>query len=155
MSQYLAPTHYLPHASPMMMLGCVHDVTDEYCLCSVVVSSESVLAPFLNEDGTLANWFGIELMAQAIGVWNGYHSYNTDFQPKLGMLLGGRGFKANLTTYPANSELFIHAHLFLQDGKLANFECQIKINDQIVAQGKLNVYEPDENESKMLFGDNQ
>lgn len=155
MNPYLSPSAYLPHASPMLMLETVHQVTSEYCLCSAVVSPESVLAPFLNEDGTLANWFGIELMAQTIGVWNGYHGLCEDRQPKLGMLLGGRGFKTELTTYPAKSELFIHAHLFLQDGKLANFECQIEINHQIVAQGKLNVYEPDENEAKILFGDNQ
>ena len=59
---------YLPHESPMVLLENIIDVTEETALCSVVVSENGVLAPFLNARGALPAWYAIELIAQTIGV---------------------------------------------------------------------------------------
>lgn len=61
--------HYLPHQSPMVMLDDVHSVGEDGAECSVTLSKDGVLAPFLDAQGRLPNWFAIELMAQTIGVW--------------------------------------------------------------------------------------
>ncbi|MCX8573714.1 MULTISPECIES: 3-hydroxy-fatty acyl-ACP dehydratase [unclassified Gilliamella] len=150
--QYHLASYYLPHEKPMVMIEKVHFVDAQQCICSIEVNKQGILSPFLNEDDTLPNFYAIELMAQTIGVWNGYHGMVSDKKPTLGMLLGGRAIKSTLDAFPCNSHLMIHANLVLNDAKLANFECKIMINQEIVTTGKLNVYEPDECELDNLFG---
>jgi len=65
---------YLPHQAPMVLLENVVEVTEDTAQCSVVVSRESVLAPFLNARGALPAWYAIELIAQTIGGWSGWHA---------------------------------------------------------------------------------
>ncbi|OCG18191.1 ApeP family dehydratase [Gilliamella sp. WF3-4] len=151
--QYYPAIHYLPHENPMVMVEKVHLINDEQCICSVQVNKNGILAPFLDENNTLPNLYAIELMAQTIGVWNGYHGIINNRKPQLGMLLGGRSIKTSLSSFPHYSHLIIHANLVLFDTKLANFDCQIKIGDQSVVSGKLNVYEPDKTELAFLFGE--
>ncbi|OCG21458.1 MULTISPECIES: ApeP family dehydratase [unclassified Gilliamella] len=153
--QYYPATYYLPHEEPMVMLEKVHLIDDEQCICSVQVNKNGILAPFLNEDNALPNLYAVELMAQTIGVWNGYHGIINNKKPQLGMLLGGRTIKTSLPTFPHESDLIIQANLVLFDSKLAIFDCQIKINEQCVVSGKLNVYEPDQTEIDYLFGQNR
>ena len=70
---YLSPEAYLPHEAPMMLLGSVENVSDDTAVCRVAVNGQSVLAPFLNADGDLPGWYALELMAQTVGVWSGWH----------------------------------------------------------------------------------
>ena len=150
--QYKSASDYLPHRTPMIMINKVHLVDDKQCICSVEVSKNGILSPFLTNDDQLPNFYAIELMAQTIGVWNGYHDSKKSHSPQLGMLLGGRAIKTTVPAFALNSELMITANLVLFDSKLANFDCDICINQQCVASGKLNVYEPDHNEFDQLFG---
>ncbi|OCG25448.1 hypothetical protein A9G11_02140 [Gilliamella sp. wkB108] len=151
--QYYPAIDYLPHETPMVMIEKVHLIDEERCICSVQVNNGGILAPFLDKDNSLPNFYTIELMAQTIGVWNGYHGMAKNEKPLLGMLLGGRSIKTTLTSFPLYSELIIQVNLVLCDAKLANFDCQITIDQQCVASGKLNVYEPDHLELEQLFGD--
>lgn len=73
MNHYLSPGDYLPHDAPMLLLEEVVNVTDETATCRVTVSPHSVLAPFLDAEGNLPGWFALELMAQTVGVWSGWH----------------------------------------------------------------------------------
>ena len=142
--------HYLPHQSPMVMLDEVHAVGDSDAECRVTVSKESVLAPFLDAQGCLPNWFAIELMAQTIGVWRGWHGLQQATPPMIGMLLGGRAISCELSQFPAGSELRVCVHLILQDEKIGSFECSISIAGKQVACGRLNTYQPDIEEIKKL-----
>ena len=150
--EYELAKHYLPHDTPMVMIQNVHLINNEQCICSVEVSRQSILAPFLNDQFALPNYYAIELMAQTIGVWNGYHGQKNEHQTKIGMLLGGRSIDLSVTQFPLNSLLMIQAKLILHDNKLASFECQLTIDDTCVATGRLNVYEPDKSELAVLFG---
>lgn len=51
MNAYLTAEYYLPHASPMVLLERVLEVGEEHARCAVNVSANSVLAPFLDEQG--------------------------------------------------------------------------------------------------------
>lgn len=95
MSRYHTAEYYLPHASPMVLLERVLEVGEEHAQCAVTVSPDGVLAPFLDAQGALPGWYGIELMAQAIGVWSGWHGRQHAQPPQLGMLLGGAPSTAN------------------------------------------------------------
>ncbi|AJJ63110.1 ApeP family dehydratase [Yersinia aldovae] len=142
--------YYLPHQSPMVMLDQVYAVGEEGAECRVTLSEDGVLAPFLDAQGCLPNWFAIELMAQTIGVWRGWHGLEQATQPTIGMLLGGRAICCELAVFPAGCELQICVHLILQDEKIGSFECDISIAGKPVARGRLNTYQPDAEEIKKL-----
>jgi len=141
---------YLPHQAPMVLLENVVEVTEDTAQCSVVVSRESVLAPFLNARGALPAWYAIELIAQTIGVWSGWHGAQSGEVPQVGMLLGGRGLKCAVPEFMAGSELLISVSMVLCDEKIASFEGVISIKGEKdnlqVAQGRLNTYQPDKDE---------
>ncbi|KQN49055.1 hypothetical protein [Rahnella sp. R3(2024)] len=147
---YQNAADFLPHAEPMVLLENVIDVTRDTALCSVVVSQDSVLAPFLNADGALPAWYSLELIAQTIGVWSGWHGAQSGEPPQLGMLLGGRGLKCAVPEFAAGSELLIRVSMVLRDEKIASFEGVISIKGEQdnlqVAQGRLNTYQPDKDE---------
>ena len=75
MSHYLSPGEYLPHDAPMLLLEEVVSVREDTAVCCVTVASGGVLAPFLDPQGNLPGWFALELMAQTVGVWSGWHRH--------------------------------------------------------------------------------
>ena len=88
---YLPPVTYLPHDAPMLLLESVERVTDDTAVCRVAVNRQSVLAPFLNAEGDLPGWYALELMAQTVGVWSGWHRQQQGQDHiALGMVLGAR-----------------------------------------------------------------
>ncbi|CNE92016.1 putative dehydratase [Yersinia rohdei] len=147
---YYSAQHYLPHQSPMVMLDTLHDVGEAFAECRVTLGEDGVLAPFLDDQGCLPNWFAVELMAQTIGVWRGWHGLEQAIPPTIGMLLGGRAISCDLPVFPAGSELHICVNLILQDEKIGSFECGISIAGKQVARGRLNTYQPDSEEIKKL-----
>lgn len=151
MSQYRRAIDYLPHQSPMVVLETVCYVSAEHVECEVIVTPEGVLAPFLNTHGALPAWFAIEMMAQTIGVWRGWHGEQSGTIPKLGLLLGSRAFNSSLSEFPAASQLRVYATMLLQDDKLANFDCWVSLNGEAVTTARLNVYQPSEHEINQLI----
>ncbi|WP_343551853.1 hotdog family protein [Pantoea sp.] len=151
MSDFLPVGDYLPHRAPMLLLDRVIEVVDDSVICAVSINASGVLAPFLTPQGELPAWFGVEIMAQTVGVWSGYHARqrgDSDIRP--GMLLGGRGYRASHPTFAANSTLHIEMRLLMRDDKLGSFEGEIRCNDEVIASGRLNTYQPDEQELHQL-----
>ncbi|MBN3345066.1 hotdog family protein [Pectobacterium brasiliense] len=154
MSEYLAAAAYLPHSAPMVLVDEVIHVDDEHAHCRVVVSRESILAPFLNAQGHLPAWFGIEIIAQTIGVWSGWHGRQISGmqeKPRPGMLLGGRGYRCKQDNFPAGSLLDVTVTLLMRDDKIGSFEGEIAIAGETYASGRLNTYQPDEHELTALL----
>ncbi len=58
----------LPHAAPMPPLDKLIAVDDEQVHCQVSTCAGGVLTPFLTPQGELPAWFGVEMMAQTVGV---------------------------------------------------------------------------------------
>ncbi|PLV62101.1 hotdog family protein [Erwinia sp. B116] len=152
MTDYLPAARYLPHSAPMVLIDRVIAVTEETAHCRVQVSACSVLAPFLNAAGALPAWYGIEILAQTIGVWSGWHAQRRDdAAPQIGMLLGGRGYRTTLAAFPADCWLNVHVTLLMRDEKMGSFEGQICIDDACVASGRLNTYQPDNLELQKII----
>lgn len=152
MSEYQPAAYYLPHASPMVLVEQVMMVSDEEAHCRVRVSASSVLAPFLNPQGALPAWFGMEIIAQTIGVWSGWHGRQQQQQsPRPGMLLGGRGYRSQQASFPADSVLDIHISLLMRDEKIGSFDGVITIDGDPWAHGRLNTYQPDDQELQQLM----
>ena len=151
MTDFLPVGDYLPHRAPMLLLDRVIQVSNERVVCEVTINHQGVLAPFLNAQGELPAWFGVEIMAQTVGVWSGFHARqrgDRDIRP--GMLLGGRGYRSAAATFAADSTLRVEMHLLMRDDKLGSFEGEIRSQDAVLASGRLNTYQPDEQELNQL-----
>ncbi|WP_324723170.1 3-hydroxy-fatty acyl-ACP dehydratase [Lelliottia sp. JS-SCA-14] len=149
---YLSPVDYLPHDAPMLLLETVESVTDESAVCCVRVSSQSVLAPFLNADGNLPGWYALELMAQTVGVWSGWHRHQQGQSSiALGMVLGARELVCAEGRFAADSTLTVTVKLLMQDERFGSFECAIAANGATLATGRVNTFQPSAEELTSLF----
>ncbi|QKJ86721.1 3-hydroxy-fatty acyl-ACP dehydratase [Paramixta manurensis] len=151
MSEFLPAEHYLPHAAPMVLVEKVMHIDADSAWCQVTVSAEGILAPFLNAQGELPAWFGVEIIAQTIGVWSGWHSLQHQQRPpRPGMLLGGRGYRCQHASFAAGSRLDVRITLLMRDDKIGSFDGEITIDGALVASGRLNTWQPDEDEFTQL-----
>ena len=143
MSHYLSPGDYLPHDAPMLLLEEVVCVADETATCHVTVSANSVLAPFLDPDGNLPGWFALELMAQTIGVWSGWHRQQHG-QASIALVCAAG-------VLPAGKRLSIHVKLLMQDARFGSFECVIQADNKTLTTGRVNTFQPATEEINTLF----
>lgn len=152
MSRYLPPADYLPHEAPMVLLEEVIAVSDERAHCRVTVNRHGVLAPFITAEGDLPGWFALELMAQTVGVWSGWHRHQSGQQTiTLGMVLGARELVCAPGYFPSGDTLDIDVRLLMQDDRFASFECQIRSAKGHEATGRVNTFQPTAEELASLF----
>lgn len=152
MSHYLSPADYLPHDAPMLLLEEVDDVTADAATCRVTLSANSVLAPFLNEQGHLPGWFALELIAQTVGVWSGWHRRQQgQASIALGMVLGARELVCAAGSLPGGKTLSITVRLLMQDERFGSFEGTVMAGDEILASGRVNTFQPTAEELNTLF----
>lgn len=149
---YYHPGDYLPHDAPMILLEEVLEVGEESARCRVAVSHQGVLSPFLDAAGNLPGWYALELMAQSIGVWSGWHRQQRGEESiALGMVLGARELTCEAGSFPAGAVLDIHITLLMQDARFGSFECVIQHGDETLATGRVNTFQPAEEELTTLF----
>ena len=152
MSKALNARDYLPHQTPMILVDRVIAVDDESVHCQVSTAPDGVLAPFLNAQGELPAWFGVEIMAQTVGVWSGWHARRAGAQKiQPGMLLGGRNWRATTAAFPAAITLDIRLRLLMRDDRMGSFEGDIRYKDRLLASGRLTTYQPNEHELQQLM----
>ncbi|WP_130099221.1 3-hydroxy-fatty acyl-ACP dehydratase [Siccibacter turicensis] len=152
MSTYLTPGTYLPHDAPMLLLEQVVYVTNESACCRVRVASEGVLHPFLDADGNLPGWYALELMAQTVGVWSGWHRHQLGKESiTLGMVLGARELSVAAGCFPSQITLDICVTLLMQDERFGSFEGEIRAADTLLAKGRVNTFQPSQDELLSLF----
>lgn len=152
MSHFLSPGSYLPHDAPMLLLEEVEAVTADTATCRVAVSPGSVLAPFLDTNGDLPGWFALELMAQTVGVWSGWHRQQQGQEHiALGMVLGARELICASGRFAAGLTLDITVKLLMQDERFGSFECAISANEETLATGRVNTFQPSAEELTSLF----
>jgi predicted hotdog family 3-hydroxylacyl-ACP dehydratase len=152
MAEYLPAAQYLPHRPPMVLVEEVLLIAEDRAHCRVRVGRETVLAPFLNADGQLPAWFGMEILAQTIGVWSGWHVRRLDnADPRPGMLLGGRDYRCKAAAFPAGAVLDAQVRLLMMDDKIGSFEGVIFIDGEWYAGGRLNIYQPGRHELQQLL----
>lgn len=152
MSHYLSPGEYLPHDAPMLLLDEVVNVTNDSALCRATVSANGALAPFLDAEGHLPGWFALELMAQTVGVWSGWHRHQQgQGSISLGMVLGARELLCAAGILPAGLTLDITVTLLMQDERFGSFECAIAAGEETLATGRVNTFQPTSEELNTLF----
>ncbi len=138
----------LPHRPPMLLLTTVLSVDEERACCEAAVSEEM---PFIDRQGNLPGWVGIELMAQTIAVWGGQHAKSENRAVGVGMLLGCRKYISKVSDFPAGARLIINAEKIIQDGNMGVFHCTISCSECTVAEAQLSTYLPDAVELKQIL----
>lgn len=132
----------------MLLLSTVLAVDEEQACCEAVVSPGM---PFLDQDGNLPGWLGIELMAQTVAAWGGRQARSEHRDVDIGLLLGSRKYHAALDVFPAGARLIVHARKIVRDGNMGAFHCTISIAGNIVAEAQLNTYMPDRKELQQIL----
>jgi predicted hotdog family 3-hydroxylacyl-ACP dehydratase len=108
-----------------------------------VVAECTVRDGLFSDESGLPAWVGIELMAQTIASWAGYHAVQAGTPVKLGFLLGTRRYAAQVSSFQSGATLTIHAHREMSaENGLGVFVCRILHDDAELATASLNVFQP-------------
>lgn len=129
----------VPHAGDMVLIDQVLACTENTLSARVVVAPGGL---FSNPDGSAPAWLGLELMAQSIAAWAGWHARQEQRPVQLGFLLGTRNYRCTVDHFPVGTELRIDIDRSLQDDSgIAVFECSIHGPD-LLASARVNVFQP-------------
>lgn len=129
----------LPHAGNMILI----DEVLRYDADSLTAHAVIRPGPYSLSDGSLPPWLGMELMAQAVGAWAGCQARLAQEDVKLGFLLGTRRYECHADALPAGTAVTIHVQRGLIDASgMSVFECELRDETRLLAQARLNVYQP-------------
>lgn len=134
-----APARLLPHRPPLLLLDAIQETSAEGCRASMVVAPG---AWYLQADGTLPAWFGLELMAQTIGAYSGSLRRSAGQEPRVGFLLGTQTYACDQPAFPAGSRLEVEVRVrFADPAGLGAFDCRLSCDGRLVARSTLKVFE--------------
>jgi predicted hotdog family 3-hydroxylacyl-ACP dehydratase len=138
---YLPVELYLPHRSPMVLVDRLVSDDGEGVVVETVVRPDGLFVV----DGAMPAWVGLELMAQAIGVFAGRRSREREEEVRLGFLLGTRRFTAQVDGFPVGARLTVEARMeIVSEQGLAVFKCRILHEGVEVADALMNVFQPND-----------
>ena len=130
----------LPHKAPMILIDKMIAVAEETVHCQLTITPNHTY--YDQAISGLAGWIGIELMAQTVASWSGFHALQKKCNPPMGFLLGTRRYKSNVSTFANLSVLHIYAERLMENDGMAVFSCKIESQGNILAIGQLNAYVP-------------
>ncbi len=135
-----SPQELLPHRPPAIVLSELREMDDEGCLALARVDD---CGPYLDADGSLPAWVGLEMMAQAAAAYSGRRNTLSGRPVRVGYLLGSRSFTAVASAFPAGTELEVEVRVvFLDPDGPSAFRCEIRQSGATVAQATLKAIEP-------------
>lgn len=141
----------LPHAAPMLLIDRLLMADEHSARCSVRIGQRQQI--FLDAEGNLPAWVGIELMAQTIAAWAGYQGWLRAEPPRMGMLLGSRLYKCAESSFMAGWELEVSVEQLVSDGGLSSFQCLIQGERGLLAEARVSTLQPDEARLQQLLGE--
>ncbi|UXI03741.1 hotdog family protein [Photobacterium sp. TY1-4] len=130
----------LPHDTPMILLDTLIAVSDSSVHCQLTPTATHFF--FDANAGELPGYVGIELMAQAVAAWDGYHAWLDGRAPAVGFLLGSRQYQASCPAFPVGQLLDIYAEQVTVGQQMVVFRCRIEQSGQVLASSQLNVFVP-------------
>ncbi|NOR70706.1 MAG: 3-hydroxylacyl-ACP dehydratase [Methylomarinum sp.] len=135
----------LPHDGAMVLLDNVLEYDQQSLVAAVTVRNDGMFG-----DGkTIPAWIGIEYMAQTVAAHGGMMCHLAGKPINLGFLLGTRRYTCNISEFTVGMHLTVKVERLIEDQGLGVFTCQI-LGDGIDISAKLNVYQPDKVENKII-----
>lgn len=158
MKTYLAPENYLSHRPPMLLVSRVIEVTPERVVCETDAGAGGPLEPHVDEEGVVPAEFLLEMMAQTIGVWAGVKRVEEEASgvageplAEIGLLLSVRQAVFNAVAVEPRGVLEIRMDKLMQEGQVGTFEGEVLRGGEVLASGRITVYQPLEKELDTLF----
>lgn len=131
-------TEILYHAPPMILIDRV-EAYDRETVASVVEITAG--SPFMEGEQVPA-YVGIEYMAQSIAAYSGIKARNAGCDPRIGYLIGSRNLMLACPGYAIGDKISVTVHLVYDEAPMAVFDCTIHRAEKLVAEARLNVYQP-------------
>lgn len=129
----------LPHAGEMVFLSEVLEHGETGTVCSVEVGA----GPFIEQDGRVGAWIGIEYMAQCIAAHGTLMALASKETPRIGLLLGSRRIRMHSGHFVTGQQLVARATPVWggREGLVA-FECSLECANTraLLAEGRLNCF---------------
>ena len=131
----------VPHRGGMLWLERILACDGDGAVAEAVVREEH---PFFDGAGVPA-WVGIEYMAQAISALGGLRAKEKNEAIRIGFLLGTRKMLLQQKVLRVGHSYQVHVkQLFWDDSGLANFDCEIREDQEMCATAKITVFETDD-----------
>lgn len=131
------------HRKPMLLIDELVEYDESSAVCRVTISEQSEF--FDDAKRSVPNHIGIEYMAQSIAAFAGAKALDQGEQVKVGFLLGSRKLTLNCDAFLEGSVLTVTiAELYQEDNGLSVFQCTISDGDTILAEAKVNTFQPDD-----------
>ncbi len=149
LSAPLPAADFLPHRPPLLWVDSLLAIDDHSCRCAVSLGDRFL--PFLDKQHRLPAHFLLEIIAQSIGVWAGWHDRQRGIPPQSGMLLSCRNFSSAQPHFTFGDTLEIQVEKLVQDQGTGSFEGKVFLAKPAVAQATLTTYQTAwENLEKLL-----
>ncbi len=137
------PAHeLLPHRLGMLLLDRAIAIGDDGVKATAIIKKNNLFV----SQGQMGAWVLIEYMAQAMAMWVSWNAIKQGKEPPIGFLLGTRKLSLLTDFVSVGKKLTCCAQpLYVNpEDNLAQFNCQVFLDDQCIAQAKLNAYEPND-----------
>jgi predicted hotdog family 3-hydroxylacyl-ACP dehydratase len=130
----------IPHRGIMLLLEGVSAGDDAAIETHATVPAT---AWYIDEEGSVPAWIGIELMAQAVAAHVGLRGWLAGTPPKPGVLLGSRAYRASASSVPPGTLLRVSARMSYSDASgFGVYDCAIRSKSGHLASAALKVYQP-------------
>jgi len=147
MGTFSAIEDLLPHRGAMLLLDSVVSADERSIVANATVREA---AWYLDEQGGMPAWIGIELMAQAVAAHAGLRGRLEGKPPGRGVLLGCRAYRARVPRAPAGAVLKVSAKMTLVDESgFGAYDCMIEHGAAEFAAATLKVFVPGDFEAFM------
>ncbi len=129
----------LPHREPMLLIDRALEADEDFVSATAMITSETIFVT----DGQMPAHCLLEYMAQTMGLWACWNAKKKNLSPPVGFLLGTRSLKLAIDSIAVGTTLSLTAQrIYVSEEGLAQFDCVASIGDQLVAQAKINAYQP-------------
>lgn len=139
----------LAHTPPMILIDKLISYDEDGAVCEVTITEQSAF--FNATTGGVPSYVGIEYMAQAIAASAGAEDLDNQRNKKIGFLLGSRKYQTFTGWFYRGDVLRIFvSRLHKEDNGLGVFTCRIERSGKVLAEAKVNVFQPQEDDEREL-----
>lgn len=150
MPKYIFPMkvdEIIPHQEPNLLLDTVENVSPNSVLCRLVVGSRNAVA--YSEDKELPVLALLEVMSQALSVWNSFFGSKGNRKNRFAMLVNVKRLIVTRNgNLPEGTPLKVSAFLETNERGYVSFHCDVKdeIENEIIASAKLTGVVPNDSQ---------
>ena len=125
----------LPHRPPMILIDELIEYSEHDVVCAVTVREGE---PFVR-DGRVPALISVEYFAQTVAAFFGYRGRAHPELFAMGMLLGARELELLVDYFAVGDRLHVAGTMKWSSGELAQFSCELRRGDEVVARAAINV----------------